>query len=203
MIMKQSDKPKKPFYKKWWFWVIIVIILAAIGSSTSNKDKEEDKPSSNVVETLPTLEPTAEATATPEPTDSFSSMISSDAMSKSMAIESGRYSLSESGLEFNFRPSVRNDVTGNWRLAITSDSIAPAECAIEYYETMFNSDDEIHGIWNATLGTMTQISAGTGMLFVNTYEYVEGEEHDAKLMFSGTKLTSEVYDLSTGLPLED
>lgn len=93
--------------------------------------------------------------------------------------------------------------TGNWRLATTSDSIVPAECAVEYYKTMFSSDDEIHGIWNATLGTMTSISVGSGMLFVDTYEYVNGEEHDAKLMFSGNKLMSEVFDLSTDQPLDD
>lgn len=203
MTTKQSNKPKKPLYKKWWFWVIIVIVLAAIGSSAGTGDKEGDTPSSSVVETSSTPDPTTEPTSTPEPTDSPSATEPPESTPQSTAMESGRYTLSESGLEFNFQPSVRNDVTGNWRLATTSDSIVPTDCAVEYYEAMFSSDNEIHGIWNATLGTMTQISAGSGMLFVDTYEYVKGEEHDAKLMFSGTKLSSEVYDLSTGLPLED
>ena len=32
----------------------------------------------------------------------------------------------------------------------------------------------------------------SGLLFVDTYEYVDGEEHDAKIMFSGTLLDSKI-----------
>lgn len=106
------------------------------------------------------------------------------------------------GMEIFFENSVRNDVTGRWRLSKTSSSLVVSEHAVEYYNEMFSSNDEIHGIWNAALGTTTMISKSGNMLFVDTHEYVDGEEHDAKLLFSGMLLTSEVIDVETGLPLE-
>ena len=118
------------------------------------------------------------------------------------SIKSGQYTL-PSGFNIFFYSSVRNDVTGNWRLSTTADSFVPAEYAVEYYETMFSSDDEIHAIWNATLGTTTRISAMGGMLFVDTLEYVDGEEHDAKLLFSGDLLDSKIIVIETGELLED
>lgn len=63
---------------------------------------------------------------------------------------------------------------------------------------MFSSPEEIHGVWNATLGTTTCIKAMSGLLFVDTYEYVDGEEHDAKILFSGTLLDSKIVDIATG-----
>lgn len=102
------------------------------------------------------------------------------------------------GAELQYFDSVRNDVTGLWRRSATSDSLVPADYALEYYERMFVSDDEIHSIWNATLKTTTKITAGFGLLYVDTYEYVDGEEHDAKIMFSGLHLDERIIDLETG-----
>ena len=67
---------------------------------------------------------------------------------------------------------------------------------------MFRSDEEIHAVWNATLGTMTSIKAMSGLLFIDTFEYVDGEEHDAKLLFSGMLLDSQIIDIETGKPFE-
>ena len=105
-------------------------------------------------------------------------------------------------MEVFFQDSVRNDVTERWRLSKTSSSLVPSEYAVEYYNEMFSSDDEIHGIWNATLNTTTAISKSGNLLFVDTHEYIDGEEHDAKILFSGVLLSSEIIDLDTGLPWE-
>ena len=106
-----------------------------------------------------------------------------------------------SGFEISlFYKTVRNDVTGKWRLSASSSSMPVSDCAVEYYKKMFVSDDEIHGVWNATLGTMTCIKVMSGLLFVDTYEYVDGEEHDANLMFSGMLLDSKIIDKETGEP---
>ena len=113
------------------------------------------------------------------------------------SIKSGRYTL-PSGFSINFSNSVRNDVTGNWRLSTTSDSFVPAEYAVEYYETMFSSDAEIHAIWNATLGTTTRITVSFGIIFADTLEYVNGEEYDANLLFSGQLLDSKMFNVETG-----
>lgn len=40
------------------------------------------------------------------------------------------------------------------------------------------------------------------MLFVDTYEYVDGEEHDANLMFTGMLLDSKLICRETGEALE-
>lgn len=42
----------------------------------------------------------------------------------------------------------------------------------------------------------------SGLLFVDTYEYVDGEEHDAKIMFSGTLLDSKILYADTGEPFD-
>ena len=108
-----------------------------------------------------------------------------------------------SGFEITlFYSSVRNDVTGNWRLSAGASSIPISDCALEYYDTMFTSDDEIHAVWNATLGTMASIKAMSGLLFIDTFEYVKGEEHDAKLLFSGMLLDSLILNIETGEPFE-
>lgn len=105
-------------------------------------------------------------------------------------------------MDLLFFSSVRNDVTENWRLSETSSSLVPADYALEYYQETFSSDEEIHGIWNATLVTMTWIKMMSGLLFVDTYEYVDGEEHDAKIMFSGTLLDSKILYADTGEPFD-
>ncbi len=124
-----------------------------------------------------------------------------EAKPESDSIESGRYTL-PCGLELSFSTSVRNDTTGNWRISTTASSIVVADYAMEYYETMFSSDEELHAIWNATLKTTTRISVSGNVLFVDTFEYVKGEEHDANKLFTGLKLDSKTIDLDTGKPLE-
>lgn len=138
-----------------------------------------------------------------EPSKSQESAPASEAESEELLIEndgvikSGRYTL-PSRFEISFSSSVRNDVTGRWRISTTSDSFVPAEYAVEYYKTMFSSDDEIHAIWNATLGTTTRITVSYGIIFADTLEYVKGEEHDAKILFSGALLDSKMFDAQTG-----
>lgn len=117
------------------------------------------------------------------------------------SVKSGEYTL-PCGLELSFRDNVRNDKTGNWRYSSTSDSINVADYAIEYYNELFSSDDEVHAVWNATLGTMTRISAYGNLLFVDTLDYVDGEEQDASTLFSGDLLDSKIIDLTTGEPFE-
>lgn len=34
--MADSEKIKKPIYKKWWFWVLIIVVIVAIGGNSSN-----------------------------------------------------------------------------------------------------------------------------------------------------------------------
>ena len=44
--------------------------------------------------------------------------------------------------------NVRNDVTGNWRIATIAENIEMQDYALDYYKEYFKSDDEIHAIVN-------------------------------------------------------
>lgn len=90
----------------------------------------------------------------------------------------------------------RNDVTGKWRVTIYASNELQKDMAAEYYKTYFESDDEIHALINLTLKTTAKITKGDGdYLYVTTYEYVDGEEHDAKLLFGGMVLTEEKVEI--------
>ena len=80
--------------------------------------------------------------------------------------------------ELNFNISkVRNDVTD---------------------KTYFESDSKVHGIINFNYNTTTKISVVGNLLDVTVYEYVDKEEHDAKLLFSGQLLEEYFINLDTG-----
>lgn len=173
---------KKPFYKKKRFIIPVALVLLILIFPTPDQDGAADRS---------------------DPQESSSSNVSSEAPSISSqpdedgSKKSGTYTL-PCGMKIHFNDSVRNDVTGDWKISSTSDSLVPADYAIEYYEEMFSADDEIHGIWNATLKTTTCIKKFENLLFVDTYEYVDGEEHDANKLFGGALLDSQIVDLETG-----
>lgn len=94
-------------------------------------------------------------------------------------------SLSSDGIKVDYENSVRNDSTGNWRLARIADNINIEEYALDYYKNYFKNDDEIHAIINFTNNTTTNISHFGNILFITIHKYVDKEEHDADLLFSG------------------
>lgn len=125
---------------------------------------------------------------------------SSGVASEGGPLEMGYYTV-PSGAELYFNPSVPDDVTGLWRIASTSDNYVPEENAVKYYRTFFSSDDEVHAVWNATLKTMTRITCSDGVVYATTLEYVDKEEHSAKTLFSGMKLSESAYNAETGEPV--
>lgn len=86
------------------------------------------------------------------------------------------------------RDDVRNDVTGNWRISVIAESIQMEEYALSYYEEFFRDKDEVHFIVNFNYNTTTCIQYMSGCIFVTVHEYVDGEEHDAKLLGGGMVL---------------
>ena len=93
---------------------------------------------------------------------------------------------------------VNNDVTGNWRIATIAENIEIQDYALDYYKECFKSDDEIHAIVNFNYKTTTKISVMGNLLDVSVYEYVDKEEHDAKLLFSGMLLKEYHVNKDTG-----
>lgn len=94
--------------------------------------------------------------------------------------------------------NVPNDVTGNWRIASIAENIEMQDYALDYYKEYFKSDDEIHAIVNFNYKTTTKISVMGNLLDVSVYEYVDKEEHDAKLLFSGMLLKEYHVNKDTG-----
>ena len=102
---------------------------------------------------------------------------------------------------FTYHGNVKNDVTGNWRYAVCSDAGKNiAEYAVSYYKN-YMKDEEIHAIINFADRTTTKIIAWSfdpENLDITVYSYVDGEEHDAKLMFGGTPLAYYSVNKETG-----
>lgn len=112
-------------------------------------------------------------------------------------IKSGTYTIDD--IEFWFSDSVINDTTGRWRISSIASSKDITEYAVDYYNTFFSSDDEIHAIVNFSLNTTTSISVPyDGTLDVAVHEYVSGEEHDANDLFGGMLLAEYFINLNTG-----
>ena len=51
---------------------------------------------------------------------------------------------------------------------------------------------------NLGLKTTTSIKVLAGQLYVDVFEYVDGEEHDAKTLHGGDLLKSYMVDMTTG-----
>lgn len=102
------------------------------------------------------------------------------------------------GFNVMFSDTYRNDVTGNWRLARIAEDINIEEYALDYYNNYFKSDKEIHIVINFTRKTTTRIAVMGNLLEVSIMEYVDKEEHDAKIACSGMLLKEYHVNIDTG-----
>ena len=165
---KDKGAVKKPIYKRWWFWLIVIVVLLGIIGNIGNKDEGTEN-------TSPATTVETEATDAPQ---------------------------SKNNSEFDnisfVVGKVRNDVTGNWRIATIAENIEMQKFALDYYNTYFESDEEIHAIVNFNYNTTTKISVMGNLLDVTVYEYVDKEEHDAKLLFSGMLLKEYHVNMDNG-----
>ncbi|MCM1124627.1 MAG: hypothetical protein NC416_18785 [Eubacterium sp.] len=93
---------------------------------------------------------------------------------------------------------VRNDVTGKWRKSLIAENVEPEDYALDYYKQYFKSDDEIHAIVNFNYNTTTKLLVVDNLLVVTVYEYVDKEELDANLLFSGMVLDEYFIDIDSG-----
>lgn len=84
-----------------------------------------------------------------------------------------------------------NDATEHWKLMRVATTISDIESyALSYYNEFFEKQetDEVHWIVNFTTKTTTSIKCLSGILFVDVFEYVDKEEHDAQKIGSGELL---------------
>ncbi|MCD8364797.1 MAG: hypothetical protein LUC83_03090 [Clostridiales bacterium] len=138
-----------------------------LSASASEADPDETEPQQAVEETDETADE-----ETDEDTDE---------------IGTGVYEVD--GISVNYYASVRNDTTGNWRLGVIYDGSDLNTYVVDYYNYFCKDDSEIHGIVN--LGTETTVLISKVMsdtLEISVMEYVDGEEHDANLLYSGSEI---------------
>ncbi len=51
---------------------------------------------------------------------------------------------------------------------------------------------------NLGLKTTSALSVSNGIMYLDVHEYIDGEEHDAKVLGSGDLLKSYIIDINTG-----
>lgn len=144
-------------------------------------DSTEASPAPEVEETT---EPEAETEATED-------------SSEASAPSSGSYEVD--GISVTYYSSVHGDVTGNWRLAVIYDGSALEDYVVDFYKEFVTDDAEVFGIVNLGLKTTARVSeVMPGTLDVSVTEYVDGEEHDADALYSGSELRHFWIDMETG-----
>lgn len=94
------------------------------------------------------------------------------------------------------RDFIKGDSAG-WKIVNLANGTAPYKYALQYAQA-YMSDGDIHFIVNFTLKTTTKLHVAFGKLNVVTTEYVDNEEHDARIIGDGLFLGEENYDLETG-----
>lgn len=99
---------------------------------------------------------------------------------------------------FSFQDSVPNDKTGNWRLATTSTSYDLKKYALNYYKSYFQNDKEIHAIVNKSQNITASLSILSDQLYIVVHKYIDGEENDAAILFSGDVIKEFAIDIHSG-----
>ena len=180
------------------FVVVCLIIIAATIISLLPSGKKDAVGTAKEAETVST-EPAAEIETTeptndPEPESESAKKIEHRSGDEIIGISEKDIS----DLHLVYYESVIDDVTGKWRLSVMSEDIDIQDYIYSYYNNYFKDDTEIHGIVNLSSNTTARINCTAGMLFVNEYSYVDGEEHDAKLLYSGTPIKSYIVYTDNG-----
>lgn len=180
-------------------WVIIGIVAIAIiggameksdsNSPSESKTTEKDK---NVAEVNKSSEEPKVNTK-----DTKEQLTKEQDTTINNTIKNGSYDLGD--INILFSDSVRDDVTKNWRLSKVSTEKDIAEYALNYYNTFFSSDNEIHAIVNFSNKTTNRITKIlSDKIQVTTFQYIKGEEHSAKELFGGKILIDRIINTETG-----
>lgn len=180
-------------------WVILGIVAIAIiggtmGKSDSNspsesKTTEQDK---NVAEISKSSEESKADTK-----DTKEQLTEEQSTTTNNTIKDGSYDLGD--INVFFSDSVRDDVTKNWRLSKVPTEKDIAEYALNYYNTFFSSNNEIHAIVNFSNKTTNRITKIlSNKIQVTTFQYIKNEEHSAKELFGGKILIDRIINTETG-----
>ncbi len=93
-----------------------------------------------------------------------------------------------------------DDVTGKWRkVTFAEGEVEFQYYALCYYDTYFESDDEVHILYNFSNKTVNCINCFGSFLNLRVLDYVDKEEHSAKAACGGTLLAEYHIDIATGV----
>lgn len=136
----------------------------------------------------------------PEDTDATSDPSSTSEVVPAREDAIGKSDKDADDLLGGYKPhNMLNDATGKWKLTTYASPDGNVETyAVSYYNKYFSSSDEVHWLVNFTNQTTTCIKNLSGILFVDVYEYVENEEHDANKIGGGQPLASYQVHLDNG-----
>ncbi len=181
-----NEKKKMGKGKKALIIVISILVVLFIGIMVTPTDTEEGPT---------TTESTTKESTTKEPETTETTVAP-----RKEAI--GKSDQNADELIDGMKPySMRNDVTGNWKVVKFASPKGEVEkYALDYYNKYFEKieSNEVHWLVNYTNNTTTSISCFGSFLEVRTYEYVDKEEHDAHAIGGGMPLTSYFVWLDNG-----
>lgn len=177
---------------------LFVAALAGCGTRTENINQDvqvnTEAPTTEAsLQTEATEAPVAPSTEAPEATTE----ISTEAPQTDEAPGTGSYEVD--GINVLYYNSVRNDVTGNWRLAVVSTGADLNDYALDFYNYFVRDDSEVFGIVNLGLKTSTLITPVMDDWYdIQITEYQSGEEHDANMLYGGMALDNYWLNAKTG-----
>lgn len=174
----------------------MVLIMAVLGSFVEEKPTQEPQEvEQNSEQPKKPKEETPEEQQKPEEKQKPEETETAETQPKET--EENEKNIADIGANFTVS-DVRNDKTGKWKISSIAENIEIQEYAESYYKTYFKNDAEIHAIVNFSNNTTTKISVMGNILDVSIHDYVDGEEHDANLLYSGTLLKQYFVYLDTG-----
>ena len=93
-----------------------------------------------------------------------------------------------------------DDATGKWRkVTFVEGEVEFQYYTLCYYDTYFESDDEVHVLYNFSNKTVNCINCFGSFLDLRVLDYVDKEEHSAKAACGGTLLAEYHIDIATGV----
>lgn len=192
--VEQENVEKKKKGKGCLVAIVIFLLLGAVGSCLGDNSETNSSSLSDDNSVIETVATEASVIETENSTNSVEDV----PKHRDGMVGISNKSLEEDSVDVTFSNSVLNDVTGNWRLARIAATIDITEYAVDYYNTYFENDDEVHVIVNFSTNTTTFITYMFGQLSVTIHEYVDDEEHDASVLGSGMVLGEYFVYLDNG-----
>ena len=179
--------------------------LASLGAAT-----KPNPPAASSSSEVPAASATSEAPAASTTSESPAASTSSEAPETSNTPQPStapEYPSVVDGIAVSFRKSIPNDVTGKWRVAVVIDDTSdPNGYLVDFYNAYIKDPSEVFAIVNKKLKTTIRVNNFLGgWLDVAVLEYQNGEEVDAKKLFSGKLLDNYLINKETGEidPLEE